>query len=101
MAENRTTMVMLPESVWESIENTLGEVKDLLQAKSKEEVNKEWIESVEARKMLGVSAKTWQTYRDNRVIPFTQFGRKIFVRRGDLEAFMEKHYIGARKEDRR
>jgi excisionase family DNA binding protein len=46
--------------------------------------------------MLGVSAKTWQTYRDERRIPFSQFGRKIYVKRADLEAFMEKHYINSK-----
>jgi hypothetical protein len=43
--------------------------------------------------MLGVSSKTWQNYRDNRIIPFAQFKRKISVKRSDLEAFMEAHYI--------
>ena len=90
-------MVMLPKSVWESIQETLHEVKDLLKAKSKEEINGEWVESVEARKLLGVSPKTWQNYRDERRIPFTQFGRKIFVKRADLESFMEQHYIQARE----
>ena len=66
------------------------------QKKSEEEVNNQWIESVDARKMLRVSAKTWQTYRDERRIPFSQFGRKIYVKRADLEAFMEKHYINSR-----
>ena len=76
----------------------LKEVKDTLQTKSDNEINSQWIESTDARKMLGVSAKTWQDYRDKRVIPFSQFGRKIYVRRADIEAFLQQHYIKARKE---
>ena len=91
-------VVVLPESEWEGIKDLLQEVKDTLQTKSDEEVNSQWIESTTARKMLGVSAKTWQDYRDKRVIPFSQFGRKIYVRRADIEAFMQQHYIKARKE---
>lgn len=103
MNNNTTTpaipqVVVLPESEWVSIKDLLQEVKDTLQTKSEEETNSQWIESTEARKMLGVSAKTWQDYRDKRVIPFSQFGRKIYVRRADIEAFLQKHYIKASKE---
>ena len=100
---NKTTqaavplMVALPESEWNGIKDLLHEVKDTLQTKSESEINNQWIDSNEARKMLGVSAKTWQDYRDIRVIPFSQFGRKIYVRRADIEAFLQQHYIKARK----
>ena len=92
------SFVVLPESEWKGIKDLLLEVKDTLQTKSDTEINSQWIESNEARKMLGVSAKTWQDYRDKRVIPFSQFGRKIYVRRADIEAFLQQHYIKARKE---
>ena len=103
MANNTTqaampSVVVLPQAEWEGIKDLLNEVKDTLQTRSAEEVNSQWIESAEARKMLGVSAKTWQDYRDKRVIPFSQFGRKIYVRRADIEAFLQQHYIKARKE---
>ena len=91
-------VVVLPESEWKGIKDLLLEVKDTLQTKSDTEINSQRIESNEARKMLGVSAKTWQDYRDKRVIPFSQFGRKIYVRRADIEAFLQQHYIKARKE---
>ena len=91
-------IVVLPESEWEGIKNLLKEVKDTLQTKSDEDMKSQWVESTTARKMLGVSAKTWQDYRDKRVIPFSQFGRKIYVRRADIEAFLQQHYIKARKE---
>lgn len=86
-------MVVLPQNVWETITSQIEELKAILQSKSDEEVNGKWIESTEARKLLGVSQKTWQTYRDDRRIPFSQFGRKIYVKRADLEAFMNNHYV--------
>ena len=52
-----------------------------------------WLTSEEARRLLGVSNKTWQEYRNRRYFPFTQIGRKIYVKRSELEAFMEKHSI--------
>lgn len=90
-------MVVVPQSVWEGVKDDLQQIKELLIKKNSEKVEKEWIDSVEARKMLGVSPKTWQTYRDRRIIPFAQIGRKILVKRADLDAFMDAHYISPSK----
>ena len=89
-------MVVLPKDAWEGITSEIQSLKAILQSKSEDEVNGKWIESAEARKLLGVSQKTWQTYRDTRKIPFSQFGRKIYVKRSDLEAFMENHYVSSK-----
>lgn len=87
-------MVILPQSVWEGIAADLKELKEFVRMKASEEES-EWVESNQARKMLGVSPKTWQTYRDKRMIPFAQFGRKIMVRKVDLKAFLHEHFISA------
>ena len=83
------SMAVVPQSFLNGLMDEVREVKSLLQKKSEEEVNSQWIESTQVRKRLGISAKTWQTYRDERRIPFSQFGRKIYVKRADLEKFME------------
>lgn len=97
MAET-TTMVVIPQAIGENISRTLSNVENLLQKKSEEEVSNQWIESTQVRKILGISAKTWQTYRDERRIPFSQFGRKIYVKQSDLESFMQEHYINSRSQ---
>ena len=83
-AASTMAMVVLPQSVWEGMKSDIQDMKELLIKRNKEEAGNEWIDSVEARKMLGVSPKTWQTYRDRRVIPFAQIGRKILVKKADL-----------------
>ncbi len=90
-------MAVVPQNWLDELTEKLESVKTLLEEKTEEEINSQWVESTVARKLLGVSQKTWQTYRDERRIPFSQFGRKIYVKRADLEAFMESHYITARK----
>jgi len=91
------TMILLPQAAWEGLNKKLEELAKLVADRNQSDMMNEWIESGEARKMLGVSQKTWQTYRDNRVIPFSQLGRKIYVKKADLEAFMQSHYITAEK----
>lgn len=56
----------------------------------------EWLSSEDARKILGVSPKTWQNYRDKGVIPFSQTGRKIYVLRSDIDNFLKSHRISRR-----
>ena len=97
MAET-TTMVVIPQVLWENISKTLSNVEALLQKKTEEELSNQWIESTQVRNILGISAKTWQTYRDERRIPFFQFGRKIYVKQSDLESFMQEHYINSRSQ---
>lgn len=94
--QQTTTMVMLPQAEWEGVKLDLQELKELVREKTSEELNAQWIESTEARKILGVSQKTFQGYRDNRIIPFVQVGRKIYVKRGDLNKFMQDHYINSK-----
>ena len=90
-------MVILPQEAWEGVKSDLQELKELVRVKNSEELNAQWIESTEARKLLGVSPKTWQGYRNKRIIPFTQVGRKIYIKRADINKFMQDHYINAKK----
>ncbi len=53
-----------------------------------------WIESKEVPKMLGISAKTWQNWRDRKVIPFSQFGAKIYVNINDIHRAFENRRDG-------
>ena len=95
MKKNETTlqMAVVPQSFLNKMEQKLESLENILRDKNEEEINSQWIESVKIPKILGISPKTWQTYRDKRLIPFSQIGSKIFVKRADLEKFMESHYI--------
>lgn len=91
------TMIMVPEEEWRNLLDTLEQIIDLITRRNADDSGSEWIESEDARKILGVSPKTWQNYRDKRIIPFSQIGRKIYVNRADLDAFLRKHRIDSRK----
>ena len=95
--ENSLQMAVVPQSFLNKMEEKMETLENILRDKSEQEINSQWIESVKIPKMLGISLKTWQTYRDKRLIPFSQIGSKIFVRRSDLEKFMEEHYIESNK----
>lgn len=91
------TMIMVPEEEWRNLHDTLEQIIDLITRRNADDSGSEWIESEDARKILGVSPKTWQNYRDKRIIPFSQIGRKIYVNRADIDAFLRQHRIDSRK----
>ena len=94
-------MVMMPQTALDELKAGINELKAMVQGRAVEDANAMWIESEEARKMLGISPRHWQTMRDRREIPFSQYGRKIYVRRADLEAFLEGHMITNEKGERK
>ena len=86
------TMVVLPQETLDEIMDVVRRAADNQDAKSAAK-DDEWLTSEEARKILGVSPKTWQNYRDRGIIPFTQTGRKIYVLRSDLDNYLKSHRI--------
>lgn len=90
-------MVMIPQEEWQLLNDKLDRLAEMIENRNTTDRDAEWLESEAARKLLGVSPKTWQNYRDQRVIPFSQIGRKIYVNRADLDAFLRKHRIAPRK----
>ena len=83
-------MVVLPQETLDEIMDVVRRAADNQGAKSAAK-DDEWLTSEEARKILGVSPKTWQNYRDRGIIPFSQTGRKIYVLRSDLDNYLKSH----------
>lgn len=78
---------------WQSLNDKLDSLAEMIENRNASDRDAEWLESEAARKLLGVSPKTWQNYRDQRVIPFSQIGRKIYVNRADLDTYLRRHMI--------
>ena len=84
---------VIPKSTLEGVLEKLESLETLIKEKNLSDFGSEWIESTEVPGILKISRKTWQEYRNRRVIGFTQYGDKIYVRKSDIEKFMEDHYI--------
>lgn len=97
--ETNNNFIILPSSIWEGVCRDIAEIKQQLQAPKIGEESNDWLNSEEVKRMLGISSKTWQTYRDERRIPFSQFGRKIYVKKSDLNAFMESNKIDKDRDE--
>ena len=75
------------------LKQDISEIKSILKSKPEELFKSTWIESKRVPELLGISAKTWQNWRDKRVIPFSQFGAKIYVKMDELNKLFEANSI--------
>ena len=93
MIESNIKLVVIPEEKLDLLLNGVTQIQQQLEAITGTQSQREgYYTSSEVRKILGIS----QTYRDERRIPFCQFGRKIYVKITDLNEFIESHKINSR-----
>ena len=55
-------MVMIPQEEWLNLHEKLDNLAELVSNRNASDKDSEWIESDKARKMLGISPKTWQDH---------------------------------------
>jgi len=58
-----------------------------------------WISSEEVCRLLMISKRTLQSYRDRGILPFAQIGRKIYYKASEIDDFLERHHIKARYQE--
>ncbi|MBU0487063.1 MAG: helix-turn-helix domain-containing protein [Bacteroidetes bacterium] len=78
--------------IMEAIENIRKVNEDNLR-KAMMPFTEQWVDNEYACKLLNVSKRTLQTYRDERMLPYSQIHAKIYYRVADLERFLKRHYV--------
>ena len=54
-----------------------------------------WLNGDAVMRKLGISRRTLQTYRDNRILPYSVVGGKFYYSIRDMEDLMKKNYVSA------
>ena len=58
-----------------------------------DKIQNKWLSSDDVCHLLMISKRTLQTYRDQKTLPFSQVGRKIYYKATDIDEYLEAHYI--------
>jgi len=58
----------------------------------KEEHFDKWLDNDQVCQILRISKRTLQNYRDNGILPFSQFKDKILYKAEDIQNHLEKNY---------
>lgn len=88
-----TNIILVPEERLNSYEQKLDKLEAILEEKQEQEFLNRWIEGSKVPDLLNISNRTWQKWRNQKVIPFSQYGRQIWVKLADIEAFLLKNHL--------
>ncbi len=55
-------------------------------------LSERWLDNQDVMLLLKISKRTLQSYRDERKVPFSQVGNKIYYKASDIEKFLKKNY---------
>ena len=86
-------VILIDEEVINQINQKLDEIIKIAFVNKADELGNKWLNNEQVKKLLGVSTRTLQNYRDQMVIPFSQHGKKIYYNRADIEKYMNDHRI--------
>jgi len=76
-----------------SIKQVLAELDFL---KKKASFSEQWLDNNDVSKLLNLTTRTLQNYRDNGIFSFSLVGGKIFYKASDIEKVLEKNYNGTK-----
>ena len=91
--------VILTQTQYEDLVNHLEEIKQTLKDPQKS-FSEQYLDNSDFIRMMKVSPRTAQTWRDEGLISFSQIGKKIYYKIADVEEFIEKHHKKAFKTEK-
>jgi len=78
------------EQIIGSFQDFAGQVKSLCENESNSE---RWLGNDAVCKLLRISKRTLQSFRDNGTITYSQIGHKCFYKASDIELFIQQQSI--------
>jgi hypothetical protein len=57
-----------------------------------ERFNEAWIDGQDIMQTLHISKRTLQTWRDSKIIPYSQIKGKFYYKLSDIESILEKNH---------
>lgn len=84
------SIVVMPGQEIKELVDSLKDVVSTLHT-SAYRTEKEYVSNEEFMKLLGISKRTAQSWRDEGVIAFSQVGSKIWYSMADIKKLMQEH----------
>lgn len=85
--------ILIETEKFDSLFSEIKEIRVLIERKGKEEYLKKWVPKREVKNELHVCQKTVDNYLKRGVLPYSRYAGKIYVKREDIEAHLNRNYI--------
>jgi hypothetical protein len=89
-------VITIESAAFQEIIGKIEGLQHLLESNAKQP-KEVWLDNDELIKLLKISKRLAQTYRDEGRIAFSQIGNKIFYRLSDIERMLMSHYNASQK----
>ena len=89
---NNKTMgyFIITDSNWAKLRNEILSLADTChKAFGEQSTHTNWLHNGDVCKLLNISKRTLQHYRDTGVLPFSQIGHKCYYKREDVERLLQ------------
>lgn len=83
--------VILSKEQFDELLNQVADIKATLVEKQKDPADV-FLDNAEFMKLMNISVRTCQTWRDEGIISFSQIGSKIYYRMSDVQKLLDSNY---------
>jgi hypothetical protein len=84
-------LYLLAEGDFQLLLNKLHSIEANIKSTEEKSLADLWLDNEQLMKLLKVSRRTLQSWRDQGLVSFSQVGSKIYYKRKDVDAFLNKH----------
>ena len=91
--QNSLNVAVVPNDFIQDVVARMSNLENILKQKEKTEDDNQILDSEGVMRLLKISRRTWQTYRDRKLSPFSQIGNTIWVLKKDIYDFLESSRI--------
>ncbi|NDW17968.1 DNA-binding protein [Dysgonomonas sp. 216] len=82
---------VIEEKTFEYIKQKMEEFSQRIKSICKNKSFKDsWLDNQDVCRLLDISLRTLQNYRDKGILPYSQIGYKCYYKSSDIKAFIEK-----------
>lgn len=86
------SIVLIEQKVWERMLESFSELTGKVRKLTERNTGmKTWLDNEDVCRMLNISKRTLQSYRDSGKLAFSQINHKIYYKPEDVEAFLQKN----------
>jgi hypothetical protein len=89
--------VILSQEQYDDLLQKMNEIQYLVKT-NKSEPSDVFMDNADFIRLMNISKRTAQTWRDEGVISFSQVGSKIYYRMSDIESLLESRKVKAFKK---
>lgn len=91
-------VILIESKAFQELLKQLEEIKASVAHLKSAEANDDWIDNDAFIKLLKISRRTAQSYRNSNLIGFSQINNKIYYRSSDVQQLLERHFVKPSKQ---